>query len=96
MKAVATLFICCLATFGSTAAEKALVPSPLNEIITQIKPGMTRSKVVSLLSSAYPDVQLLRGLWSGGAGMLYYRLTQRLDFAVEFLGANRSISSRAR
>jgi hypothetical protein len=64
------------------AAGEPLIPAALNNVIGEIRPGMTRQQVEALLVAAYPGVSSGVSLWSGQSGYVAYKLDDRYTLSV--------------
>ena len=70
------------------AADEPLIPTPLNEVLLKIRPGMATNQVVSALSTAYPKVAGHRGDWSGQTGYVDYKLDERFTLSISSVTRN--------
>jgi hypothetical protein len=64
------------------AADELLIPAPLNQVLTRIKPGMTGAEVKTVLVTAYPKALASLGDWDGMTGYVDFRLNER--YSVSF------------
>ena len=79
---ILTFLFCCLATIQTQAADEPLIPTPLNNVLLTIRPGMTTNQVESVLSTSYLKVKSRRGNWSGTTGYIEYQLDERFTLSV--------------
>jgi len=82
------LAIFCLASFPLSlpAADEPLIPTPLNEVLSCIKPGMTAAEAKAQIARSYPKVQASLGEWDGMTGYVDCRLDDR--YSVSFSAHN--------
>src|ERR1044071_7037253 len=79
---LSTLPIATLAAFSLLAADEPLIPPPLNEVLSRIKPGMTGAEAKAQLATAYPKVKASLGDWSGTTGYVDFRLNERYAVTI--------------
>ena len=79
---ILTFLFCCVTALRTQAADEPLIPTPLNNVLLKIRPGMTTNQVVSALSTAYPKVAGHMGDWSGQTGYVDYKLDERFTLSI--------------
>jgi hypothetical protein len=83
MKTIVLVFLfCCFAALHTPAADEPLIPTPLNDVLLRIRPGMNTNQVLSALSTAYPKVAGRMGDWSGQTGYIDYKLDERFTLSI--------------
>lgn len=83
MKTIILAFLfCCVTTLHTQAADEPLIPTPLNDVLLRIRPGMTTNQVVSALSTAYLKVAGRMGNWDGQTGYIDYKLDERFTLSI--------------
>jgi hypothetical protein len=85
---ILTLLFCCLTALHTQAADEPLIPTPLNDMLLKIHPGMTTNQVVSALSTGYPKVAGRMGDWSGKTGYVDYKLDERFALSISSVTRN--------
>ena len=85
---ILTLLFCCRTALHTQAADEPLIPTPLNEVLLKIRPGMATNQVVSALSTAYPKVAGHMGDWSGQTGYVDYKLEERFTLSISSVTRN--------
>src|SRR5260221_8810359 len=73
---------CCITAVRVHAANEPLIPTPLNDVLLKIHPGMTTNQVLAVLSPSYPKVASRDGDWSGQTGYTDYKLDERFTLSV--------------
>ena len=64
------------------AAAEPLIPTPLNDVLFKIRPGITTNQVLAVLSPAYLNVVGRMGNWSGQTGYIDYKLDDRFTLSI--------------
>ena len=67
---------CFIAAMHVHAADEPLIPTPLNDVLLKVSPGMTTNQVLATLSPSYPKVAGREGDWSGQTGYIDYKLDE--------------------
>ena len=79
---ILAFFLCCLMASHTLGADEPLIPTPLNDVLLKVRPGMTTNQVVSVLSTAYPKVAVRMGDWSGQTGYTDYKIDERFTLSI--------------
>ena len=79
---ILTFLSCCITAMHVHAADEPLIPTPLNDVLLKIRPGMTTNQVLAVLSPSYPKVAGRMGDWSGQTGYIDYKLDERFTLSV--------------
>ncbi len=79
---ILTFLSCCITAMHVRAADEPLIPTPLNDVLLKIRPGMTTNQVLAVLSPSYPKVAGRMGDWSGQTGYIDYKLDERFTLSV--------------
>jgi hypothetical protein len=85
---ILTLLYYGLTALHTQSADEPLIPTPLNEVLLKIRPGMATNQVVSDLSTAYPKDAGHRGDWSGQTGYVDYQLDERFTLSISSVTRN--------
>lgn len=64
------------------AADEPLIPTPLNDVLFKIRPGIATNQVLAVLSPAYSKVVSRMGNWSGQTGHIDYKLDDRFTLSI--------------
>src|SRR5258708_16646781 len=79
---ILVLLVCCVAGLQTQAANEPLIPTPLNSLLLEIRPGMTTNQVVGVLSPSYSKVIARMSEWSGQTGYIDYNLDERFTLSI--------------
>ena|SRR5437879_3160487 len=79
---IPAFLFCCFTAIQTQAADEPLIPTPLNNVLLRIRPGMTTNQVLAVLSPSYPKVTARMGDWSGQTGYIDYKLDERHTLSV--------------
>ena len=79
---IPAFLFCCFTAMQTQAADEPLIPTPLNNVLLRIRPGMTTNQVEIALSTSYPKVAGRMGIWSGQTGYVDYKLNERFTLSI--------------
>jgi hypothetical protein len=81
-RAVALAVVLIMSVCIGKAADEPLIPTPLNDVLLKIRPGMTTNQVLAVLSSSYPKVTARMSDWDGMTGYMDYKLDERFTLSI--------------
>ena len=83
MKTIILAFLFfCVTALHTQGADEPLIPTPLNDALLKVRPGMTTNQVLAVLSPFYPKVAGHMGDWSDQTGYIDYKLDERFTLSV--------------
>src|SRR5262249_14198607 len=83
MKTIIFAFLLlCMTALRTLAGGEPLIPTPLNDVLFKVRPGMSTNQIVSVLSTAYPNVEVRMGDWSGQTGYTDYKIDERFTLSI--------------
>ena len=68
--------------FAVAQAAEPLIPEPVNRVLSQVRPGMTKDRLALLFSVAYPKATAQMGPWSGQTGYIDVILDSRYRVSI--------------
>jgi hypothetical protein len=84
-RAVALAAVLIMSVCIGKAADEPLIPTPLNDVLLKIRPGMTTNQVLAVLSPSYRKVTARMSDWDGMTGCIDYKLDERFTLSISFI-----------